>query len=164
MIETLNTSAERPPTTARFRLLRTTHTETHWEIWYKWFFKNKVAQWGRSEQLKAFSILWIDDFFLKINILCKWRCVICLSVKTEHNPCVPPITSINCSTSLRFYTCSALTRHVILSTHRPHSLSQYISRRYLMCHRGRTWGKWGVTYERAVAMLASVHMLVPPRS
>ncbi len=36
------------------------------------------------------------------------------------------ITSINCSTSRRFYTCSALTRHVILSTHLPHSLTIYL--------------------------------------
>ena len=37
-----------------------------------------------------------------------------------------------------------------------------------MCHWGATRGKWGMTYERArvsaAAMLASVHMLVPPKA
>lgn len=64
--------------------------------------------------------------------------LLCSSAKTECNPSVLLITSINCSTSRRFYTCSALTRHVSLSTH---LYSQYISGRYLMCHRGGTWGK-----------------------
>lgn len=75
------------------------------------------------------------------------------------------ITSISCSTSRRFYTCSALTRHVILSTHLT-LLSHYICLEDTWCHRGGTWGKvrhdlWQGARFSAAAMLASVHMLVP---
>lgn len=59
------------------------------------------------------------------HIVCS-RVSVCPSVKTERAILAFfLITSINCS---RFYTCSALTRHAILSTHLPQSLTTYLQK------------------------------------
>lgn len=59
------------------------------------------------------------------------------------------------SISPGFYTCSALTRHVILLTHLPCSLPMYLWKICNVSPRG-TWGRWGASNKRACFSAADV--------